>query len=51
LEITNIVEYISNNGFAIAVAIYSLTRLENTIKENTRAITIMATKLGVNINE
>lgn len=34
-----------NQGFAVAVAIYSLTRLERTMKENTMVMLKLVTQL------
>ena len=39
------VTMIVNQGFAVAVAIYSLTRLEKTMKENTSVLAELVTKL------
>lgn len=45
-----IMKYVSTVGFPIVVALYSLVRLETTIRENTKVMTIIATKLGVEDN-
>lgn len=37
-------EYL-NQGFAVAVAIYSLTRLEKSMRDNTAAITALVHKI------
>jgi hypothetical protein len=41
----DIVTLISNVGFPIAIALYVLIRLENTLKENTRVIRELCVKL------
>lgn len=52
MEMEQVLGFISNNGFAIVVAMYSLTRLENTIKENTKVIQHLASRMvGGNSNE
>ena len=38
MDITEIVSLVTNNGFAVIVAFYSLTRLERTMKENTEVM-------------
>lgn len=43
----DIVNVISQVGFPIAVATYTLVTLNNTIKKNTEVMTKIATKLGV----
>lgn len=43
----DLVTFITNNGFAIAVAVYSLTRLEKTVSANTKVLQTIAGKLGV----
>lgn len=35
---TEIIQLVANNGFAIVVAFYTLTRLEKTMKENTEVM-------------
>lgn len=35
MELEMLLNFIANNGFSIVVAMYSLTRLEKTVKENT----------------
>lgn len=45
MDVTEITNFISNTGFAIAVAIYSLTRLEKTMKENTAVMHEVLNKL------
>jgi hypothetical protein len=42
-----IVNVISQVGFPIAVAIYALVKLNNTISENTKVLTQIAAKLDV----
>lgn len=38
--------WITNNGFAVAVAGYLLLRMETTIKELTKAVTVLTAKMG-----
>lgn len=45
MDIMEITNFISNTGFAIAVAIYSLTRLEKAMKENTAVMNEVLNKL------
>ena len=54
MEITELINLIVNNGFAIAVAAYLLIRLEKQINNLSSSInklnTIISTKLGVVID-
>lgn len=43
----DLTQLISQVGFPIAVAAYSLVVLNNTVKKNTEVMTKIATKLGV----
>lgn len=43
----DIVQIVSQVGFPIAVAAYSLTRLERTVKQNTLVMQAVALKMGV----
>lgn len=47
MEIQEVINMIVNQGFAVAVAIYSLTRLESTMKANTAMLTKLAAKLDI----
>lgn len=38
MELGELLNFITNNGFSIVVAMYSLTRLEKTMKENTEVM-------------
>lgn len=38
MEFNELLTFVSNNGFSIVVAFYSLTRLEKTMKENTEVM-------------
>ncbi len=38
VEVNELLQFVSNNGFSIVVAMYSLTRLERTMKENTEVM-------------
>ncbi len=38
MEVNEVLNFVSNNGFSIVVAMYSLTRLEKTMKENTEVM-------------
>lgn len=42
-----IIGYVSQVGFPIVVAMYSLIRLENTIKENTKVMHLISARMGV----
>lgn len=44
------VNLVSQVGFPILVAMYSLTRLEKTVKENTKVMQSIAVKMGVGNN-
>ncbi len=54
MEVTNLINLVVNNGFAIAVAAYLLIRLEKQINNLSSSInklnTIISTKLGVVID-
>lgn len=41
-----LIQLINNSGFPIVVALYSLIRLETTIKSNTEAINVMSGIIG-----
>jgi len=41
-----LIQMINNSGFPIVVALYSLIRLETTIKSNTEAIIKMSSLIG-----
>lgn len=43
----DLIQFASNTGFAILVAIYSLTRLETTIKNNTDTINQLSKTIAV----
>ena len=47
----DILTAISQVGFPIAVAVYSLVTLNNTIKRNTEVMNRIATKLDINCDE
>lgn len=50
MELTELLQFISNNGFSIVVAMYSLTRLERTMRENTEVMReVLASLRGVNV--
>lgn len=51
MEMQEIVNIISTVGFPIVVAMYSLIRLEKTVKENTKVMEMIAVKIGVGVNE
>lgn len=38
MELSELLNFVTNNGFSIVVAMYSLTRLENTMKQNTKVM-------------
>ncbi len=38
MDMNELLQFVSNNGFSIVVAMYSLTRLEKTMKENTEVM-------------
>jgi hypothetical protein len=42
-----LIGFISTVGFPIVVALYSLIRLETTVKENTKVMIAIAAKMGV----
>lgn len=42
-----LISFISTVGFPIVVALFSLIRLETTIKENTKVMIAIAAKMGV----
>lgn len=46
-----LIQLINNSGFPIVVALYSLIRLETTIKANTEAIVKMSGVIGGGKNE
>lgn len=46
-----IVTFISQVGFPIAVATYSLVVLNKTVQKNTEVMTKIATKLGIDSTE
>lgn len=45
MELEVLLNFIGNNGFSIVVAMYSLTRLEKTVKENTELMREVLTNL------
>lgn len=45
MEIQEITNIVINQGFAVAVAWFALTRLEKTVKENTTALVALVSKL------
>jgi hypothetical protein len=45
-----IVGLVSQVGFPIVVALYSLIRLESTVKANTEVLTIISARMGVDKN-
>lgn len=47
MELNELLSFISNNGFSIVVAMYSLIRLEKTVKENTELIRELINKMKV----
>ena len=47
MDITSVVEVISQTGFPIAVAIYALTELNKTIKVNTEIMIKICAKLDI----
>jgi hypothetical protein len=49
--VEELIQLINNSGFPIVVALYSLVRLETTIKANTEAIVKMSAVMGGNKNE
>lgn len=51
MDVQQIITLVVNQGFAVAVAIYSLTRLEKTMKDNTSALTQLAKEIGGNHND
>lgn len=51
MEIDVLINMIMNQGFAVAVAIYTLTRLEKVMKQNTQVLTIIATKIGLDVEK
>jgi hypothetical protein len=51
MDIEGVTTLIINQGFAVAVAIYSLTRLEKTMKDNTSALMQLAKEIGGNHND
>jgi len=44
----DILSAVSQVGFPIAVAVYALVKLNATIATNTKVLTVIATKLGLN---
>jgi hypothetical protein len=46
-----IVQLVSQVGFPIVVALYSLVRLENTVKQNTMVLKAISVRMGVPENE
>jgi hypothetical protein len=46
MEMTEALNFIANNGFAVVVAIYSLTRLERTMSRNTSVMEALIRKIG-----
>jgi hypothetical protein len=44
----DIIAIVSQVGFPIAVAVYALVKLNATIENNTKVLTVIATKLGLN---
>jgi hypothetical protein len=46
-----LIQMVNNSGFPIVVALYSLIRLETTIKTNTEAIIKMSAVIGGKGNE
>lgn len=38
MELGELLNFVANNGFSIVVAMYSLTRLEKTMRENTEVM-------------
>ena len=47
----DIISTISQVGFPIAVAVYTLVTLNNTIKRNTEVMQKIATKLDINCDD
>jgi len=45
MSIQEAITLVVNQGFAVAVAFYSLTRLERTMKDNTSVMTKLVAKL------
>lgn len=45
VDVAGITDFIVNQGFAVAVAVYSLTRLERTMRENTSVLQALVTKM------
>jgi hypothetical protein len=45
MDVAGIIDFIVNQGFAVAVAVYSLTRLERTMRENTSVLQALVSKM------
>ena len=50
-EMNELLQFISNNGFSIVVAMYSLTRLEKTMKDNTNVMEALIRRMEGVTNE
>jgi hypothetical protein len=46
-----LVKLVTNQGFAVVIALYSLVVLNKTVQRNTDVMTKIATKLGINTDE
>jgi hypothetical protein len=46
-----VVTMVSQVGFPIVVALYSLIRLETAVKNMTRVLTVISTKIGVEVSD